>query len=154
MSKKEYSVNAKCQSILAREALIDVIENTSFGEFVKSIREYDEISQTELAKRMKVTRQFINAIELGKSSLNVQLASKIAEAFGYPREAFIEILINDMLKKAGINKVVEFKENLAVPIKVQKITQNKLIQFSWAVSEGDYDAKTGEMPHSGDYEKI
>ena len=106
-------MNTKNNNIPARESLKDVIENTSFGEFVKSIRVCDELSQTELAKRMKVTRQFIHAIELGKSNVSAQLASKIAEALGYPREAFVEVLINDMLKKAGINKVVEFKEKAA-----------------------------------------
>lgn len=101
------------KNITAREALKDVIENTSFGEFVKSIRECDEISQSDLAKRMRVSRQFLNAIELGKSNVSIEFAKKIAEKLGYPHEAFVEVLLNDMLKKAGINKIVEFKDRKA-----------------------------------------
>ncbi len=101
------------KNISARDALNDVIENTRFGEFVKSMRECDELSQTDLAKRMRVSRQFLNAIELGKSNVSIEFAKKIAEKLGYPHEAFVEVLLNDMLKKAGINKIVEFKDRKA-----------------------------------------
>ncbi|APJ04040.1 helix-turn-helix transcriptional regulator [Silvanigrella aquatica] len=107
------ALSPKNKNIPAREGLKDIIEDTSFGEFIKSIRACDKISQTELAKRMKVTRQFINAVELGKSTVSVLLATQIATTLGYPQKVFIEILINDMLKKAGINKVVVFKEKEA-----------------------------------------
>src|SRR5579862_9988912 len=89
----------------AREALKDIF-NHSFGEFVKDIRECDEISQTELAKRMHVSRQFINAIEKDKANVSLEMAVKIARILGYPYEAFVEIFLNDMLRKSGTKKVV------------------------------------------------
>jgi uncharacterized protein YndB with AHSA1/START domain len=38
------------------------------------------------------------------------------------------------------------------PVKVQKTVKDKLIRFTWAASEGTYDAKTGELPHPGGYD--
>ena len=51
------------KTVSAREALKDVFKS-SFGELVRDIRECDEISQTELARRMRVSRQFIQCAEL------------------------------------------------------------------------------------------
>lgn len=43
---------------------------------------------------------------------------------------------------------------VSFPIKVQKTVPNKLIRFSWAASEGEYDPKTGKMPHGADYDTV
>lgn len=96
----------------AREALKDIFHH-SFGQFIRDIRECDEISQTELAKCMHVSRQFINAIEQDKANVSLQMAIRIAHSLKYPHEAFVEIFLNDMLKKSGINKVVLLKAKAA-----------------------------------------
>ena len=43
-----------------------------------------EMTQQELADKVGVTRQTINAIELGKYSPSLEMAFKIAEVFGVP----------------------------------------------------------------------
>ena len=100
------------KTISAREALKDVLK-CSFGEFVRDIRECDELSQTELAKRMRVSRQFINAVEKDKANVSLEMAIKIAKALGYTYESFVEIFLNDMLRKSGIKKVVHFESKAA-----------------------------------------
>lgn len=100
------------KTISAREALKGILKS-SFGEFVRDIRECDEISQTELAKRMAVSRQFINAIEKDKANISLEMAIKIAGILGYPCEAFVEIFLNDMLKKSGIKKIVHLESKAA-----------------------------------------
>lgn len=49
--------------------------------------EHDEMTQQNLAERVDVTRQTINAIELGKYSPSLEVAFKIARVFGKPLEA-------------------------------------------------------------------
>lgn len=100
------------KSVSARDAFRDILAS-SFGEFVRDIRECDEVSQTELAKRMHVSRQFIHAVEKDKSSISLEMAIKIARALGYPYEAFVEIFLNDMLRKSGIKKVVHLESKAA-----------------------------------------
>lgn len=46
----------------------------------------DEMTQADLAARVGVTRQTIIAIEAGKYSLSLELAFRIARAFGRPLE--------------------------------------------------------------------
>ena len=44
--------------------------------------EHDEMTQQALAERVGLTRQTINAIELGKYSPSLEAAFRIAEVFG------------------------------------------------------------------------
>jgi putative transcriptional regulator len=46
--------------------------------------ENGEMTQQELGKRIGVTRQTVNAIELGKYSPSLEAAFRIAEVFGVP----------------------------------------------------------------------
>ena len=43
---------------------------------------------------------------------------------------------------------------VSVPVKVKKVMRNKLIQFSWEASEGEFDPKTGTIPESGGYDTV
>jgi putative transcriptional regulator len=47
-------------------------------------------SQAELAERLGVSRQTVNAIETGKYDPSLPLAFRIAEAFGRPIETIFE----------------------------------------------------------------
>ena len=47
---------------------------------------HGELSQQELAQRIGVTRQTVNAIEGAKYSPTLELAFRIAEVFGVPLE--------------------------------------------------------------------
>ena len=49
-----------------------------------------EMTQGELAERIGVTRQTVNAIEQGKYSPSLEVAFKIAREFGVPLEEVFE----------------------------------------------------------------
>ncbi len=50
-----------------------------------------DITQDELAKKLGVSRQTINAIENGKFNPSVKLALKMAKLFGCPVEEIFEL---------------------------------------------------------------
>ena len=50
----------------------------------------DEMTQQQLAQRVGVTRQTVNAIELGKYSPSLEVAFRIAAVFGVPLEQVFE----------------------------------------------------------------
>ncbi len=50
----------------------------------------DEMTQQQLAQRIGVTRQTVNAIELGKYSPSLEVAFRIAAVFGVPLEQVFE----------------------------------------------------------------
>jgi len=49
--------------------------------------EHGEMTQQELAERIGVTRQTVNAIELGKYSPSLEAAFRISTVFGKPLES-------------------------------------------------------------------
>jgi len=61
--------------------------NTRIENRIRKLRfEHDEMTQQDLAERVGVTRQTVNAIELGKYSPSLEVAFKIARVFGKPLE--------------------------------------------------------------------
>jgi putative transcriptional regulator len=52
--------------------------------------EHQEMTQQLLAERIGVTRQTVNAIELGKYSPSLEVAFRIAAVFGEPLEAVFQ----------------------------------------------------------------
>ena len=54
---------------------------------VRELRERKGWSQGELAERLEVSRQTINAIETGKYDPSLPLAYRIARLFGKPLES-------------------------------------------------------------------
>ena len=56
---------------------------TAITNTIRKLRfEHGEMTQQDLAERVGVTRQTINAIELGKYSPSLDVAFRIAAAFG------------------------------------------------------------------------
>jgi len=58
---------------------------------IRSLRfHHGEMTQQELADRIGVTRQTVNAIEGGKYSPSLEVAFRIARTFGQPLEAVFQ----------------------------------------------------------------
>ena len=57
--------------------------NTRIENRIRKLRfEHNEMTQQDLAARVGVTRQTVNAIELGKYSPSLEVAFKISRVFG------------------------------------------------------------------------
>lgn len=52
--------------------------------------QHNEMTQLELAKQIGVTRQTVNAIELGKYSPSLEVAFRIAQVFDRPLEEIFQ----------------------------------------------------------------
>ncbi|HEV2703406.1 MAG TPA: helix-turn-helix transcriptional regulator [Steroidobacteraceae bacterium] len=60
---------------------------TNISNRIRQLRfENGEMTQQQLGQRIGVTRQTLNAIELGKYSPSLEAAFRIAEVFGVPLE--------------------------------------------------------------------
>lgn len=65
---------------------------------LKVLRAERDWSQADLAERLDVSRQSVNAIETGKYDPSLPLAFKIAAVFGLPIE---QIFLNDDAAQAA-----------------------------------------------------
>lgn len=82
----------------------------SFGELIRSIRLCDDISQSELAQKLGISKQHLSAIENGKKAVSPVRAAKYAEALGYPVDQFVIAAIEDELRDAGIQVHFDFRK--------------------------------------------
>ena len=59
--------------------------DTAIRNTIRQLRfDHGEMTQQELADKIGVTRQTVNAIELGKYSPSLEVAFRIAAIFGVP----------------------------------------------------------------------
>ncbi len=66
--------------------------------YLKVERARNSLTQAQLAEKVNVSRQTINAIELGKYNLSTVLALKIAHVFGSTVEDVFELEDSDWEK--------------------------------------------------------
>jgi transcriptional regulator with XRE-family HTH domain len=74
----------------------------TFGQLAESHRLCEEISQSELARRMGISRAQLCDIEKGRRAVSVELAAQFAEALGYPVSVFVAAALEDQIRKAGL----------------------------------------------------
>ncbi|MES2613799.1 MAG: helix-turn-helix transcriptional regulator [Bdellovibrionota bacterium] len=102
------------QEIYSSEEIVnEFLGDLTFGEFLESMRETDNITQVELARRIGKTKQFIHSIESGKSNVSFMMAKRLAEALDHFPEPFIEVLANEMLRRVGISEKMKFEPKKA-----------------------------------------
>ena len=65
---------------------------------LKVLRAMRDWSQSDLAERLEVSRQSVNAIETGRYDPSLPLAFRIAELFGLPIE---EIFVSPTRRRSG-----------------------------------------------------
>ncbi len=78
----------------------------SFGKMIESLRQADEISQTELAKKMQISRAHLCDIEKGRRAITVERAAQFAKIMGYSVNQFVATALEDQLRKAGMKAKV------------------------------------------------
>lgn len=97
-------------AIDALEATKDIWNKMTFGRLIRALRTSDEISQIELAKKIGVSKQFLNDVEHNRKDVGIGFAKKTASALGYSIEPFLELLIRQQLKRQRLNYTVEIKK--------------------------------------------
>lgn len=79
----------------------------TLGNLLWSIRECEEMSQTEFAKLLHVSRQYLCDIEYGRRTVSTKTAATFANQLGYSPIQFIRLAIQDDLNKNGLHFDVE-----------------------------------------------
>ena len=74
----------------------------TFGQMIESIRLCDEISQVDLAKKMKISRAHLCDIEKGRRTVSAERAAQFARVLGYSVNQFVATALEDQLRRAGL----------------------------------------------------
>jgi len=79
----------------------------TFGALLRSVRETDEHTLEELAKRFGVSRSHLCDIEKGRRGVSAERAARWARILGYPEALFVKLAMQAELDAAGIKLKIE-----------------------------------------------
>lgn len=85
----------------------------TFGRLLKSHRLGEEMSQVEMAKSLKISKQSLNDLESGRTLPSVSRAAEIASRIGLMPATLIELAIQDQLRREKLNFTVHIQESQA-----------------------------------------
>jgi len=82
-------------------------EPLNLGGTMRSIRECEKVSQSEMAKRLGISRAHLCDIEKGRRIVSPARAAKFARELGYSETQFVRLAIQDQVTEAGLKMKVK-----------------------------------------------
>src|SRR5581483_2455511 len=74
----------------------------NFGEAVGALRIGEEMTQSEFAAKLGVSRQYLCDIERGRRRVSPEQAAKFAAAFGHPPNVLVQLALQDAVYAGGL----------------------------------------------------
>lgn len=81
----------------------------TFGRLLQAHRISEEITQSKMAKKLKISRQKLNDFEHGRRFPSFGMVARVANALGEHVPTWISVVIEEMLRDENLN----FKVTLA-----------------------------------------
>lgn len=83
----------------------------TFGRLLKSHRLGEEMSQVQMAKLLKISKQSLNDLESGRTAPSIARASEVAKKTGLMEATLVELAIQDQIRREKLNLVVKVEES-------------------------------------------
>jgi len=78
----------------------------TFARMMRSLRECEEWTQKEMARRLGLTTAHVCDIELGRKAVSPARAGKFAKRLGYSERQFVRLALQDLLHREGVHMKV------------------------------------------------
>ena len=75
----------------------------SFGDFMRSHRLGEELTQVEFAAFLGISKQRLCDIEKNRTTISLKLCKEIAEKLDLPFEWLAKLSLQDQINKEGLN---------------------------------------------------
>lgn len=141
LSKKEIKENPEIDSIIEKEEILYTI-----SEFIIKYREENEITQTELAEKLKVNQSMIAKLESGNYNATFNMIHEISRKLSNSSEIFIKILENMIKAVKNVTEKSYINENK--PSQYIYSQKNNVVQFQ---KYSNKNIKIGEKNY-GEYQ--
>ncbi|WP_157684777.1 helix-turn-helix transcriptional regulator [Bdellovibrio bacteriovorus] len=92
------------------ETLASEFGPMTLGLLIRSLREAQEISQQQLAQKLKISRAHLCDIEKGRRLVSPERAGKFAKIIKAPESTMIQLALQDLLRAAKLPYQVELKK--------------------------------------------
>ncbi len=75
----------------------------TFGQLIQTHRLSEEITQSKMAKKLKISRQKLNDFEHGRRFPSLRMAVQVADSLGEHVPTWISIVIEEMLREEHLD---------------------------------------------------
>lgn len=82
----------------------------TFGGFLRSARTMQDMSQTEMAAFLKISKSTLCDIEKGRQLVSPELAAKIAKKCELSEPLAVKAALDDLLRRSGLNYETDLKK--------------------------------------------
>lgn len=95
----------------------------TLGKFIWAIRACDEILPMDFAKKLGISKQHLCDLEHDRKSVSPQLAAHYAEILGYSKKQFIQLALQNIVDRAGL------QVHIKVEPKYHQLISSQLANF-------------------------
>ncbi len=81
----------------------------TLGDLLAAIRQGEELSQVEFARKLGISRQFLCDLEHHRRFLSPKVSVEFSKKLGYSPDQFVRLSLQDLLKRDGLEWDVELK---------------------------------------------
>ena len=85
----------------------------TIGEFLRSWRLGQELSQVDFARKLGLSRANLCDIEMGRKGVSPERAAQIAKRLGYTVNVLVEMALEEELAESGLSFSVSVKPRAA-----------------------------------------
>jgi transcriptional regulator with XRE-family HTH domain len=82
----------------------------TFGRAIAAIRKCENMSQAEMARLLKVSRQYLCDIENERTFVSSKQAAHFAKILGYSEKQFVKLALQDSIERDGLHFMVTIHE--------------------------------------------
>ena len=94
------------KNVDAESFLNSLVGPLTFGKAIRCIRQCDEMSQVEFAKKLGLSKSHLCDIEQDRKTVSPERAARFAKILGYSREQFVCLSLQALIDKAGLSMTV------------------------------------------------
>jgi DNA-binding XRE family transcriptional regulator len=84
----------------------------TFGRLLKSHRLGEELTQVEMAKLLKISKQSLNDLEHGRKVPSIRRAVQIAKKMEVMEELVVQLILQDHVRREKLNFTVSVSRGL------------------------------------------
>ena len=79
-----------------------LVGKLTFGGLIEAMRQAEEMSQVEFAKKLGVSKQHLCDIEKGRKFVSPERAAKFARILGHSERSFVALALQDIVNQGGL----------------------------------------------------
>ena len=86
----------------AMKFLDNLVGELTFGGMIEAMRQAEEMSQVDFAKKLGVSKQHLCDIEKRRKFVSPERAAKFAKILGHSENSFVALALQDIVDQGGL----------------------------------------------------